>query len=121
MEGYKPMSRIRPTMAVFLLVWGGLLLATQFAPARNLTSITTADSCHDKSGPPLEKAPQKHDCCAVGHLHATVMNHSITAEFGFAGRAVFRDAKAIGHDSGLPASQLTIDTGPPQTAVPIRI
>ena len=115
------MSRIRSIMAGFLLGWGGLLMAAQFVPAGNLTSNQMTASCHEESPPPLGKAPQTHDCCAVGHLRAVVVAVSVVPQLGFACFALSSDPAASVHHSRWPASQLTIDTGPAPKAVPIRI
>jgi len=115
------MSRIRSIMAVFLLGWGGLLMAAQFAPAGNLISNQTTASCHEDSGAPLGKAPLTHDCCAVGHLRAVVMAVSVVPQLGFACLAFSSGAGASAHDRRWTPAQLTIDTGPGPSAAPIRI
>lgn len=123
-------------MALGLLLTAVLLMPAQFVlltypslthPAvagTVLTSdgrqVTRSAPCHDESAPP-DQSPKNHDCCLVGHLHALgYAQASIAPAFAAtsANRTAVRSVTIEGTASYIGEFP---DTGPPGSAVPIRI
>lgn len=129
------MLAIRFNTALGLLLTGVLLMAAQFVllthpslahplPRTVLISSDTQDTreagCHEESAP-TNQAPENHDCCRVGHLRA-IGSAQVSIAPVFAATSV--DDSSIQWASldqtASPASQIS-DTGPPGSAVPIRV
>ncbi|HWC15391.1 MAG TPA: hypothetical protein VG498_00150 [Terriglobales bacterium] len=116
------MFALRSKIAAFMLVWGMLFTSAQFAGVASTSSYLKGGSCHEDPSPsPAEQAPQNHDCCVAGHLHAaTAALASLVPNWAAMGPTVFP-----GHDAAkfhlTPTSQKTIGPSPPAIAVPLRI
>ena len=129
------MRVIRFNTALGLLLTGVLLMPAQFVlltqryltthhgvAATGLTSEATQDTqaapCHDESAP-TDQGPKNHDCCMLGHLHATgsaqasisppfdvtSVNSSVLASGSFT-QTASRACK--GSDTGPPGSTLAM-------------
>ncbi len=134
------MRTIRFNTALGLLITGGLLMAAQFvllndpmSTRRGLagtvltsganqgdTDDAPAAGCHEE---PVrrDQAPRNHDCCTIGHLHAIASASVVTAP-AFAVSPVNSPLvqPASIEQTASQSSQFS-DTGPPGSAVPIRI
>src|SRR6185437_14963194 len=84
------------------------------------TQQTRAAGCHEDSSP-SDKAPKNHDCCTLGHLHA-IGSAQVSIAPVFAVTSVDNSfiPSAILDQPTSPARQIS-DTGPPNSAVPIRV
>jgi hypothetical protein len=134
------MRVIRINTALGLLITGVFLITAQFAmlshasiahplPRTVLTPEGASDGpvehagvagCHKESAP-TDQAPKNHDCCTVGHLHA-MGSAQVSIATAFAITSV--DNSFIqSADLAQTTSHTTqiLDTGPPGSAVPIRV
>ncbi|HVH89755.1 MAG TPA: hypothetical protein VM912_23765 [Terriglobales bacterium] len=116
------MSAIRSKTVLFLLFSAMLLTIVPFALPTSAGHALGAASCHEDSAPtPTEQTPQNHDCCSVGHLHATAIAPlSIVPDLALAGRTICC-AQDPARDSQPLVSPQRIDTSPPGVPTPIRI
>jgi hypothetical protein len=130
------MRAIRFKTALELSLTGVLLMGTQFmllthrslthpgVAGTELTSAGTEGSgaagCHEESAP-QGQAPQNHDCCTVGHLHAIASAQLIIAP-AFAVTPLKGSILLSGSiDQTSSQTSQVSDTGPPGSAVPIRV
>ena len=133
------MRVIRINTALGLLLTGVLLMAAQFVlvnhpsvthsrPRTVLTSDadhagtkhTRAAGCHEESAP-KDQAPENHDCCMVGHLHAIGSAPVIIAP-AFAVNPVNGSLlQSASIEQNASQTNQISDTGPPGSVVPIRI
>jgi hypothetical protein len=130
------MRVIRFNMALGLLLTAVLLMPAQFVlltyplltyPAvagTGLTSLPTQATrsapCHDESAP-TDQTPKNHDCCVVGHLHAMGYAQASIAP-AFEVTSVNRTAvRSATNEVTASYTGVFLDTGPPGSAVPIRI
>ena len=129
------MRSIQFNTALGLLVAGVLLMGAQFVllthpslthplPQTVLSSSDTqhtqATGCHEESAP-KHHAPQNHDCCAVGHLHAigsAAMHVARASAVSPVNTSILLSASI--EQTASQTSQVS-DTGPPGSAVPIRV
>lgn len=111
---------LRSTTTLFLLVIGVSLMATQFVSSPDSGRQASVASCHEESAP-ADQVPQNHDCCALGHLHAVgsaplVVVPSIEVTAMTAARLRLTESRET-----IPQARHYSDTGPPGSALPIRI
>lgn len=134
------MDVIRSKTTPILLLLGVLLIAThsrllRHAPLSSLQSRTIltsstnfaggseptgATGCHEESAP-KERAPQNHDCCTFGHLHAIASAPlAVAPRLPVTAFNCSRRESASADQVTSPSDQIS-DTGPPGSALPIRI
>ena len=134
------MLAIRFNTALGLLLTGVLLMTAQFVllthpslthplprtvPMPENASNSPAEhagaaGCHEESAP-TNQAPENHDCCTVGHLRA-IGSAQVSIAPVFAVTSVddsFIQWASLDQTAS-PARQIS-DTGPPGSAVPIRV
>ncbi|HEU5231898.1 MAG TPA: hypothetical protein VFU50_03485 [Terriglobales bacterium] len=134
------MLATRFNTALGISITGVFLITAQFAmlshasithplPRTILTSQDASDTgvrhsgaadCHEESAP-KNQAPHNHDCCTVGHLHAIGSAQvSIVPSFVVTSADNSFIPSASLDQTASPARQ-TSDSGPPGSAVPIRV
>ncbi|SRR5579884_163154 len=129
------MRVVRFNTALGLLLTGVLLVGTQFVlltysslthslPRTVLTVGGTGDKgaagCHDESAP-SDQNPKNHDCCTVGHLYAlgsALVHIALACAVTPVNSSILLSANI--DNSSSQATQV-FDTGPPGSAVPIRV
>ena len=130
------MSAIRSRTALLLLLLGAVLVPAQFVligsethPLQRTvltseaddggTQQTRAAGCHESA--PSDQAPQNHECCTVGHLHAIGSAPMIIAP-AFPVNPVNGSLRQSPSIEQIPSQTVQIfDTGPSGSTVPIRI
>ncbi|GEM_PF-2896462 len=84
------------------------------------THNTQAAPCHDESAP-TNQTPENHDCCTVGHLHVIASAQVIIAPSFIVTSADNSFIPSASLNQAASPTRRVSDTGPPGSAVPIRV